>query len=195
MSVGLHAQAPCSRLPLHVRPTISASRSADRPQSRRRCGPVSAQSLRGPSTYVNSSITLCLGAHDCVRVRGHVLASSCMPVHVCPREPTACKIWRMQPRAYVELGAGVGVGVGAGVGLHAQTACSMLPLTCADHSASRSADRPQSRRGCGPVSAHCQRGLSADVNSSVTLCLGAHDCVRVRWHMRASSCMPVHACT
>jgi hypothetical protein len=28
----------------------------------------------------------------------------------------------------VDVGAGVGVSVGAGVGLHAQTACSMLPL-------------------------------------------------------------------
>ena len=53
-------------------------------------------------------------------------------------------IWRMQTRAYVDVGAGVGVsvgegvgvdvgagvgvGVGAGVGLLAQTACSMLPL-------------------------------------------------------------------
>ena len=60
--------------------------------------------------------------------------------------------WRMQTRAYVDVGAGVGVDVGAGVGvdvgagvgvdvgagvgvdvgpgvgLHAQTACSMLPL-------------------------------------------------------------------
>ncbi len=31
----------------------------------------------------------------------------------------------------VGVGAGVGVDVGAGVGLHAQTACAMLPLTCA----------------------------------------------------------------
>jgi hypothetical protein len=49
-------------------------------------------------------------------------------------------IWRMQTRAYVDVGAGVGVsvgegvgvdvgaGVGVSVGLHAQTACSMLPL-------------------------------------------------------------------
>ena len=73
------------------------------------------------------------------------------------REPTACMIWRMQTRAYVDVGAGVGVsvgdgvgvdvgagvgvdvgagvgdgvgdGVGAGVGLNANnTACSMLPL-------------------------------------------------------------------
>ena len=29
----------------------------------------------------------------------------------------------------LDVGAGVGVSVGAGVGLHAQTACSMLPLT------------------------------------------------------------------
>ena len=56
-------------------------------------------------------------------------------------------IWRMQTRAYVDVGAGVeagvgegvgldvgagvGVSVGAGVGLHAHTPCSMLPLTCA----------------------------------------------------------------
>ena len=46
------------------------------------------------------------------------------------REPTACIAWRMQSRAYVDVGAGVGVDVGAGVGvsvgdgvgLHAQTA-------------------------------------------------------------------------
>ncbi len=56
------------------------------------------------------------------------------------REPTPCMIWRMQTRAYVDVGAGVGeavgldvgagvgVSVGAGVGLYAQTACSMLPL-------------------------------------------------------------------
>ena len=53
-------------------------------------------------------------------------------------------IWRMQTRAYVDVGAGVGVSVGegvgvdvgtgvgvsvgAGVGLHAQTPCCMLPL-------------------------------------------------------------------
>ena len=49
--------------------------------------------------------------------------------------------WRMQTRAYVDVGAGVGVsvgdgvgegvgdGVGSGVGLNAHTAaCSMLPL-------------------------------------------------------------------
>ena len=64
------------------------------------------------------------------------------------REPTAGMTWRMQTRAYVDVGAGVGVSVGegvgvdvgagvgvsvgagvgadvgAGVGLHAQTACS-----------------------------------------------------------------------
>ena len=60
-----------------------------------------------------------------------------------------------------------------------------------DHSASRSADRPQSRRGCAPVSAPSQHGPGADVNSSVTLCVGAHDCVRVHAHVHASSCMPV----
>ena len=53
-------------------------------------------------------------------------------------------IWRMQTRAYVDVGAGVGVSVsegvevnvgagvgvsvGEGVGLHAHTPCSMLPL-------------------------------------------------------------------
>ena len=114
-------------------------------------------------------------------------------------------IWGTQTRAYVDVGAGVGVSVGegvgvdvgagvgvdvgAGVGLHAQTACSMLPLTCAHHSASRSADRPQSARGCAPVSVPSQRGPGAGVNSSVTLCERAHDCVR--GHVHASSCMPV----
>ncbi len=33
----------------------------------------------------------------------------------------------------VEVGAGEGVDVGAGVGLHAQTACAMMPITCALH--------------------------------------------------------------
>ena len=58
------------------------------------------------------------------------------------REPTACMMRRMQPRAYegvgesvgLDVGAGVGVGVGAGVGvsvgdgvgLRAQTASSNL---------------------------------------------------------------------
>ena len=80
-----------------------------------------------------------------------------------------------------------------------ESACmrKQLVLCCRsrapDHSASRSADRPQSARRCAPVSAPSQRGPGADVNSSVTLCAGAHDCVRVRassW-MGASSCMPV----
>ena len=111
------------------------------------------------------------------------------------REPTAGMIWRMQTRAYVDVGAGVGVSVGegvgvdvgagvgvdvgagvgegvgdrvgSGVGLNANnTVCSMWPP---HHSASRSAHRPQSRRGCGPVSAQPQRGPRADVNSSVTV--------------------------
>jgi len=33
------------------------------------------------------------------------------------REPTAGMIWRMQTRAYVDVGAGVGVSVGEGVGV------------------------------------------------------------------------------
>jgi hypothetical protein len=33
------------------------------------------------------------------------------------REPTGCMIWRMQTRAYVDVGAGVGVSVGDGVGV------------------------------------------------------------------------------
>ena len=90
---------------------------------------------------------VCVGVGACVRHR----ACLCMRA----REPTACMISRMQTRAYVDVGAGVGVSVGegvgvdvgagvgvsggagvgvdvgAGVGLHAQTACSMVPLTCA----------------------------------------------------------------
>jgi hypothetical protein len=84
----------------------------------------------------------------CVRVgvRCGMSASSCMPVHACPWAQSV-HIWRMQTSAYVDVGAGVGVSVGegvgldvgagvgvsvgAGVGLHAQTACSMLPLPCA----------------------------------------------------------------
>ena len=73
---------------------------------------------------------VCVGVGACVRHR----ACLCMRA----REPTACMIWRMQARAYVDVGAGVGVSVGegvgvdvgagvgvsvgAGVGLHAQTA-------------------------------------------------------------------------
>ena len=73
----------------------------------------------------------CACAVVCVRYR----ACLCMRA----RQPTACMIWRMQTRAYVgaELGAcdgnqlGTCVGASLGVpdvGLHAQTACSMLPL-------------------------------------------------------------------
>ena len=58
-------------------------------------------------------------------------------------------IWRMQARAYVDVGAGVGVSVGEGVGvdvgagvgvsvgegvgLHAHTPCSMLAAPRAPH--------------------------------------------------------------
>ena len=76
--------------------------------------------------------------------RGHsVRHRACLCMRA--REPIACMIWRMQTRAYVDVGAGVGVSVGegvgvdvgagvavsvgAGVGLHAHTAWSMLPLT------------------------------------------------------------------
>jgi hypothetical protein len=50
----------------------------------------------------------------CVRVRmcRGVCASSCMRA----RQPTACMIWRMQARAYVDVGAGVGVSVGVVLG-------------------------------------------------------------------------------
>ena len=65
------------------------------------------------------------------------------------------------------VGAGVGVEVGAGVGLHAQTACSVMPVTCAHHTASCSAYGRQSRRDCGPVSAQLQHTPGVGVNSSV----------------------------
>ena len=42
---------------------------------------------------------------------------------------------------------------------------SILPATRAQHSPSRSADGPQSRRRCGPASAQSQRGRGADVTS------------------------------
>ncbi len=45
----------------------------------------------------------------CVRHR----ACLCMRA----RGPTACIIWRMQTRAYIDVGAGVGVDVGVGVGV------------------------------------------------------------------------------
>ena len=84
----------------------------------------------------------------CVRVRMCACAVVCVRHRAClcmrAREPTACMIWRMQARAYVDVGAGVGVSVGErvgvdvgagvgvsvgeGVGLHAHTPCSMLPL-------------------------------------------------------------------
>ena len=75
-------------------------------------------------------VRMCACAVVCVRHR------ACLCVPTSPqraREPTACMIWRMQARAYVDVGAGVGVNVGAGVGvsvgegvgLHAQTACSI----------------------------------------------------------------------
>ena len=87
-------------------------------------------------------------------------------------------IWRMQTRAYVDVGAGVGVSVGegvgvdvgagvgievgagvglsvgAGVGLHAHTAWSMLPLTV----------RPpfrQSQRRSASVPARMWTGIGA----------------------------------
>ena len=177
-------------LPLNVRPTtpLVAAQIGLSPGAGG-CGPVSAQPQRGPGADMNSSVSLsakgqCLGASAracacavvCVRHRARL----CMRA----RQPTACMIWRMQTRAYVDVGAGVGVSVGEGVGvdvgagvgvsvgegvgLHAHTPCSMLPLHGAPHhSASRSADRPQSRRRCAPVSAQPQRGPGADVNSSV----------------------------
>ena len=52
-------------------------------------------------------VCVCVGT--CVR---HY-ACLCMPA----RGPTACMIWRMQTRAYVDVGAGVGVSVGEGVGV------------------------------------------------------------------------------
>jgi hypothetical protein len=67
----------------------------------------------------------------------------------------------------VDVGTSLGVEVGAGVGLHAQTACSMMPVTCAHHAASCSADGRQSRRDCGPVSAQFQHAPGVRVISSV----------------------------
>ena len=146
------------------------------------------------------------------------------------REPRACMIWRMQTRAYidvgagvgvdvgagvgvsvgegvgvdvgagvgVDVGAGVGVSVGAGVGLHAQTAWFRLPLHVRPpFRYSRSAHRPQSRRGCGPVSAQPQRGPPAQMSgNSVTLCVRVHHAVRVRarGHVPWCVCVIVHAC-
>ena len=74
-------------------PDHSASHSADRPQSPRGCVPVSAPSQRGPGADVKSSVTLCAGAHGCVRVRAHVHGR--FIVQACAREPTACMIWCM----------------------------------------------------------------------------------------------------
>ena len=70
-------------------------------------------------------------------------------------------IWRMQARAYVDVGAGVGVSVGVRVGLHAHTARSMLPLhvrptiplVAAQVGLSPGADVVQYRRSPSAVSA------------------------------------------
>ena len=109
-------------------------------------------------------VCLCVGA--CVR---HL---ACMRMRA--RQPTAGVILRMQTRAYVDVGAGVGVSVGegvgvdvgagvgvsvgagvgvdvgAGVGLHAQTACSMVPLNV--------------RPTIPPVAAHIGLSPGADVD-------------------------------
>ena len=70
-------------------------------------------------------------------------------------------IWRMQTRAYVDVGAGVGVSVGVCVGLRAQTPWSRLPLhvrptiplVAAQIHLSPGADVHQSRRSPSPVPA------------------------------------------
>jgi hypothetical protein len=161
---------------------------------------------------VNSSAlsALCVGAHNCVPVRAHVPWCVCVIVHACacvPVSRTACMMRRMQPRAYkgvgagvgVGVGEGVGVGVGEGVGLHAQTACSMLPLnvrTALRYSQRRPASVParmwtsigaapaQSRRRCEQLG-HIMRE-------------GAHNCVllraRARAHVPWCVCVIVHAC-
>ena len=67
----------------------------------------------------------------------------------------------------LDVGAWEGVEVGAGVGLHAQKACSVLPVTCSHHAASCSPDGRQSRRDCAPVSAQFQHAPGVGVNSSV----------------------------
>ena len=80
--------------------------------------------MRGGLTIVCVCVGACVRHHACLRMRA--------------REPTAGMLWRMQTRAYVDVGAGVGVSVGegvgvdvgagvgvsvgAGVGLHAKTA-------------------------------------------------------------------------
>ncbi len=98
-------------------PDHSAGRSADRPQSRRACAPVSAQSQPGPTADVNGSVTVCVWAHDRVRVRGHVhgrvIVHACACVPVGPQRE--CMPWRKQTRAYVDVGAGVGVVLGTAV--------------------------------------------------------------------------------
>ena len=86
-------------------PHHSASRSADRPQSRRRCAPVSEQPQPGPPVQMwtsigavparspgqmsKSSVTLCVRAHDCVpvRARGHVPWYVCVIEHACACVP------------------------------------------------------------------------------------------------------------
>ncbi len=77
------------------------------------------QSQPGPTADVNGSVTVCVWAHDRVRVRGHVhgrvIVHACACVPVGPQRE--CMPWRMQTRAYVDVGAGVGVDVGEGVGV------------------------------------------------------------------------------
>ena len=144
-----------------------------------------------------------------VRASSCMGASSCMPVPVSPQRASygACTT-----RAYVDVGAGVGVSVGegvgvdvgagvgvdvgAGVGLHAQTACSMMwPLTCAHYASSRSADRPQSRRGTvRPVPARSRRGPGADVKQLSVLCVGASCLCARAWGMLAVMCVRHRTC-
>ena len=106
-----------SRAPHH-----SASRSAHRPQSRRGCGPVSAQSQRGPRRRCEQLAAILrerpsLRAQACAWVSAVVCVRHRACLCMRAREPTACMIWRMQTRAYVDVGAGVGASVGEGVGV------------------------------------------------------------------------------
>ncbi len=60
----------------------------------------------------------------CVYVRACVRHRACLRMRA--REPTAGMIWRMQTRAYVDVGAGVGVELGTAV-LHRTLTHSARP--------------------------------------------------------------------
>jgi hypothetical protein len=118
--VGLHAKTACFYVSWQHKHTIPLVASADWRQSRP--GPDVDQHRRSPGVVPAQMCTAqcyAWGAHDCVLV--HARAVVCVSQHAClcmqAPEPTACMIWHMQKRAYMDVGTRVGVEDGAGVGV------------------------------------------------------------------------------